>query len=46
MGVLPAIIVDLKEEQGVADEVLMEEASNLGEYFSGADVRHSRMRKE
>jgi len=46
MRVLPAIIVDLKEEQGVATEVLMRKASGLGERFDGADVWNSRMRKE
>jgi len=46
MGVLPAIIVYLKEEQGVATEVLMRKALDLGERFDGADVRNSHMRKE
>lgn len=46
VGVLPAIIVDLKDEEEVATEVLMRKTLGHNERFDGAGVRNSRMRKE
>ena len=45
MGVLPAVVVYLEEEQGIADEVLMRGPLNLSEGLGGASVRYSRIWK-